>query len=369
MKSTSKILTKTEDDLSSADNSNTMPPVDIVTFNELRSCADLYRMVLNNQIEISPKFQRGVVWKNDDQTRFIDSLAKQLPIPSMCFGYDYKKEKRIVIDGLQRMTAIIKFLGVKENESDSKHTVDNWCLSKLDDVDEQLSGKWINDIKEQDENLFSRIQNTSIPVTVIRCDLENKNHAEYIYKIFHRLNSGGIKLNNQEIRNCIYTGRFNDLINDLAKDKLSIRVLKKKERFVSQEMILRFFAFFDNISIYTWKLSSFLNDYMYSNRYLSDSEIIIKSRLYNDVLNFIIRNIIPEEKLPLSRTILEGLLYGIAKNIETLKFETELLKIKTQYTNFINSEQFNPENLKYSLSDKDKVIKRLSFAENCFSSR
>ena len=86
------------------------PPTDIVAFNEQRSCADLLRMHKANQLIIKPDFQRDVVWNNSEQTRFIDSLVKQLPIPSMCLSLDYKTESRMMIDGLQRISSIIKFL-------------------------------------------------------------------------------------------------------------------------------------------------------------------------------------------------------------------------------------------------------------------
>ena len=62
-----------------------VPPSDIVAYNELRSCADLFRMYREGILEIQPEFQRQIVWNNFAQTRFIDSLVKQLPIPSMCF--------------------------------------------------------------------------------------------------------------------------------------------------------------------------------------------------------------------------------------------------------------------------------------------
>lgn len=50
-----------------------LPPSDIVAYNELRSCADLFRMKLQGILEIQPEFQRDIVWKGPDQTRFIDS--------------------------------------------------------------------------------------------------------------------------------------------------------------------------------------------------------------------------------------------------------------------------------------------------------
>ena len=102
-----------------------LPPSDIIAFNEMRSCADIYRMYVNNQIEINPDFQRGVVWKNRAQTLFVDSVLKQLPIPSICVSLDGLTQKRLVIDGLQRITTMIKFL-----DPESK-----WRLSKITDVD------------------------------------------------------------------------------------------------------------------------------------------------------------------------------------------------------------------------------------------
>ncbi|HGY1053571.1 TPA: DUF262 domain-containing protein, partial [Aeromonas salmonicida subsp. pectinolytica] len=104
-----------EDGLFFEDESDQQPPSDIVAYNELRSCADLFRMYDNGILEISPDFQRDSVWKAAGQTRFIDSLIKQLPIPSMCFSLDYKTQKWQVIDGLQRMSAIIKFLDNKKD--------------------------------------------------------------------------------------------------------------------------------------------------------------------------------------------------------------------------------------------------------------
>jgi hypothetical protein len=70
-----------------------VPPPEIVAYNELRSCADLFRMHRQGILTIQPEFQRDIVWKGPAQTRFIDSLVKQLPIPSMCFALDNKQQK------------------------------------------------------------------------------------------------------------------------------------------------------------------------------------------------------------------------------------------------------------------------------------
>ena len=219
-----------------------VPPPDIVAYNELRSCADLFRMHEQGILEIQPEFQRDIVWKGPDQTRFIDSLIKQLPIPSMCFALDHKAQKWIVIDGLQRISTIVKFLQGGD-----------WHLSQLDDIDPEIAGKSVAAIKTSTTALhqyYTRVENLSVPVTVLRCDFKKKPHMEYLFTIFHRLNTGGMKLNNQEIRNCIYSGTFNKLLKELDLHVPWRRLNKmgrgQTYRFTKQEVILRFFALMES---------------------------------------------------------------------------------------------------------------------------
>lgn len=122
------------------------PPSDIIAFNELRSCADLFRLSETNQLEIQPDYQRDVVWAPATQTTFIDSLVKQLPIPSMCISWDAKTDKRQMVDGLQRMSSIIEFL-----KNDSK-----WRLSNVQGIDPRLSGQSIESIRKNILRLFQK---------------------------------------------------------------------------------------------------------------------------------------------------------------------------------------------------------------------
>jgi hypothetical protein len=115
------------------DRDQPIPPNDVVAYNELRSCADLYRMFASGKLEIQPDFQREVVWKKEEQARFVDSLVKQLPIPSMCFSLDYKTQKWKVIDGLQRMFTITSFLGTTD-----------WKIANVEDIHKTLRSKTNN---------------------------------------------------------------------------------------------------------------------------------------------------------------------------------------------------------------------------------
>lgn len=344
-------------DLEENDNvTSTVPPADIVAFNELRSCADIKRMCDKGQIDLDPDFQRGEVWKNRAQTLFVDSLMKQLPIPSMCVSLDLHTNKRYVIDGLQRITTIKKFL------SD-----DNWTLSRIEDVDERLSGKKVGEIKRMNPKLFDLIENVTIPITIIRCDYTKSDHMQYLFQIFYRLNSGGNKLYNQEIRNCIYQGKFNTLLKQLAITNEWLNFTNstpqkvKESRFGHEERILRFFAFYYNYENYKGKFASFLNDYMRDHIDISEQMINDFKSLLSRTLN--IANKI--EGFANSKNASEALLIGIAKNVQQLEL-LNTQKLNSMYQIAINSPEFSEDALREGLGAQEKVKTRIIKAIESF---
>lgn len=310
-------LEQREQDLSETDEWDESPPSDIVAFNELRSCSDLKRLHDAGQLDIQPDFQREVVWQASQQTRFVDSLAKQLPIPSMCISLDYKKDSRQVVDGLQRMSSIIRFL------SDSK-----WRLSNLKDVDNRISNKTVEHIKENNPELYSRVENTVIPVTVLRCDLSKRSHQEYLFTIFHRLNTGGLKLNNQEIRNCIYSGDFNDMLKEVAWSERSVDIFgiskDQKYRFSNEELMLRILAFSESFEKYKGPLSKFLNAYMASFKDADAEKISEKRSVLERAMAQIYGKALDGEPLPrLSKATVEAIFVGVIRNLPRIEDEEE----------------------------------------------
>lgn len=341
------------------ESTSVVPPPDIVAFTEQRSCADIFRMYEKKQIDINPDFQRGEVWTNKSQTLFIDSLIKQLPIPSMCISLDIKTQKRLVIDGLQRITSIIKFL------DESK----DWRLSNTEDVDERLSGKKVSIIKQENGALFEILENVTIPITVLRCNYDDENHMKYLFQIFHRLNSGGNKLYNQEIRNCIYQGNFNTLLKKLARSKEWLRFANtteervEKARFNNEERILRFFAFYDNYSNYNGKLAVFLNDYMGDNKKMSDDSMMQFEQLFLSTIAF--ANVIGQSIT--SKNVADALLVGMAKNLENLRGKSNQ-EIAQLYNELMATTEFSEESLKEGLGATEKVKSRIVKAIEVFRS-
>ncbi len=356
-------LTELEEKTFLEDDDTELPPSDIIAYNELRSCADLFRMHRQGILKIQPEFQREIVWKNPAQTRFIDSLVKQLPIPSMCFSLDYKTQKWQVIDGLQRMSSIIKFLSGEQG-----------VLSKLDDIDPKLSGQSISKFVDENSELhsyFTRVENLTLPITVLRCDYTKKSHTRYLFTIFHRLNAGGMKLNNQEIRNCIYSGKFNDLLKELNKNSTWMKINRMKKeigyRFTKQELILRFFSFQDEYLNYKGRLARFLNDYMDDNRNPSEQFLNEKRNIFIRTIHIIYEKIF-EGKIPakFAISVFEALLVGISLNLPSLESKSNQV-VQTMYQNLLAHEEFSEQKLIEGLSGKQRVIGRMSAAKDIFS--
>lgn len=340
-----------------------MPPPDVVAYNELRSCADLFRMYREGILEIQPGFQRQIVWGNLSQTRFIDSLVKQLPIPSMCFSLDYKTDSWQVIDGLQRMWSIIRFL-----------RGDDWRLARLEDIDQSLSGQYVPDFLGSKPNLrqhYSRIENLTIPITVIRCDHSKLNHMEYLFTIFHRLNSGGTRLRNQEIRNCIFSGTFNNFLRDLDQNEkwlmINGRSAEKEDRYRGQEQILRFFAFHDNYNGYRGGLTSFLNRYMKEHREPEGDFLNLKEDVFRRTVDLVSGAIFgddPDDRRSIS--LLEATLVGVSLNLEYLE-ALPTAEIRRMFKELLDSEEFSDYRLREGLSSTRRTLERMSAAERVFS--
>ncbi len=361
------IIKEIEDKLQFEDDSNEVPPKEVFTFNELRSCSDLFRMYQKKLLEIQPIYQRDIVWGNSDRTRFIDSLLKRLPIPSLCFSQDSNTNKMQVIDGLQRIDTICQFF----NDG-------SWRLSSLEDIDKRISGKSVQEIKESNPEVLSDIENFALPVTLLRCDYTKTNHTEYVFTIFRRLNTGGLKLTNQEIRNAIFSGPLNDLLKVCNDTKYWKNLLRKttgqknkNDRFRSIETVLKFFAFYDRLSKFKSGLSNYLNEYMKDSRFLSEENLEKKRTLFNRTVNFALSYLYARKTATkLNGATFEAVLYGIAKNIdglEKLVSKSRQATITRKYKDLLKQKTFSTETLSEGLYQKQKVVERFSLAESAFS--
>jgi len=220
-----------------------------------RSIFELYRQYQKGNLELQPEFQRLHVWDNSKSSRLIESVLLEVPIPVIYLSEE-SDSKYSVIDGQQRLNAFIKFL---EN---------SLRLSGLRILTEQ-NGKKFQDIPKI---LQDKFENATIRIIEIR----KESHPDVKFEIFERLNTGAVQLNAQELRNCIYRGKYNALLKELSEDKdfqflLGIKGLHS--RMQDRELILRFFAFYHNTHLkYTPSMKHFLNKEMEQYRNLNEAE-------------------------------------------------------------------------------------------------
>jgi len=220
-----------------------------------RSIFELYRQYQKGNLDLQPGFQRLQVWDNSKSSRLIESVLLEVPIPVIYLSEE-SDGKYSVIDGQQRLNAFFKFL---EN---------NLRLSGLTILVE-LNGKRFQDIPK---NLQDKFENATIRIIEIR----KESDPDVKFEIFERLNTGSVQLNAQELRNCIYRGRYNELLKELSGNKDFQFLLGLKEphnRMQDRELILRFFAFYHNTYLkYTPPMKRFLNKEMEKHRNLNEAE-------------------------------------------------------------------------------------------------
>lgn len=209
-------------------------------------------------------FQRQYIWKEDRASQLIESIIMNVPIPPLYFAEE-KDGRWLVVDGLQRLKSVKSYF---ENE---------FALNKLEIIKE-LEGVKFKDLPPKAKSL---LKDGALRINVIKFE----SHPEIKYDIFMRLNKGAVTLNNQELRNCLFRGTFNEMLKKLVKENEILRVLNLKEphdRYLDVEFLVRYLSFSEYlkhneegyfIENYKGSLKSFINDYMLEKKDANEEKI------------------------------------------------------------------------------------------------
>jgi hypothetical protein len=213
-----------------------------------------------------PEVQREYVWDNPRASRLIESLILNIPVPPLYFA-ETSEAQFEVIDGHQRVKSIARFI---DNQ---------FALSGLR-VLEEYKGKRFHKLPLREQRF---LRTRYIRVVVIGIE----SHPNMKFEVFERLNTGGVVLNEQELRNSLYRGSLNDLLKELVRDKHFRECIDTKQprrRMVDQELVLRFFAVHDALSAYRPPLKRFLNEYMQSNQNPVDDWLNGREQMFRDTM-------------------------------------------------------------------------------------
>ncbi|OWO93355.1 hypothetical protein B5E41_18905 [Rhizobium esperanzae] len=193
----------------------------------------------------------------------------RIPLPS-CYFAETKDGSHLVIDGVQRITTVLKFFN---NE---------FALEEMTAFPD-LEGKKFSELGTYRAELES---------TTIRCViLRRENPDELVTEIFARLNKGSVSLSDQEIRHALYPGDFDKLLNELAENKiikdfgLGKEGKGKRDAREAEELVLRFFSFYESPEEYEGNLSKFLDKYMKTASSYSTEELDALKKNFKNALD------------------------------------------------------------------------------------
>lgn len=313
------------------------------------SVFETVRKVERGDIQLGATFQRNPKWLPDKKSRLIESIILDIPIQAIYLSEE-EENKYEIIDGQQRIRTITEFI-------DNKFKLENTAFCKEDTF-----------FKELEPSIQRKIEDFQIVIFVVKKD----NHPDVKFEIFERINTGAVKLNSQELRNCAYRNKGIPFIKELVNEEIFKRVIKDKQVSINgmqdQELVLRFMSFYyKGVEAYTGNLKKFLNDTLenyeqYRNREKDFKKVFIETmnNIYNvfgkDAFVIGIKN--NEKKHKINIALFEIITCSFA-NYSSKDIEKNKERIKSKLSYLIAENQLFKESItSASTTTKGKTYER-----------
>ncbi|PLA36948.1 hypothetical protein CYJ46_11315 [Corynebacterium coyleae] len=221
------------------------------------------QMADGGTLDLSPTFQRRDRWNDTKRSQLIESFLLNVPVPPVYFAEE-GVGRYSVIDGKQRLSSGVSFIN---NE---------FALEGLENFTD-LNGLTFNQLPDDLQSAISARPYLRVVI------LLKQSSPELKYEVFQRLNRGGVRLNDQEIRNSVYRGPLNSMIYELSENaflrkKLKIEADKEEKSTNFREMtdaeyVTRFFALREGWREYTGGLRETLDKYMGEHQNAAPEEL------------------------------------------------------------------------------------------------
>lgn len=326
------------------------------------------------ELIIDPDFQRNEVWNSKQSAELVESILMGIPIPTI-YLFEMKDGTKQVVDGRQRISAILNFLNNKLGLKDLK-------------ILPQCNGKRFSGLDSKMQGIFEDYQ---LSFYIIQPPTPERVK----YDIFDRVNRGGTRLTNQEMRNALYKGRSTVLLKELASSPSFLDATGRgisNKRMKDQYIILRSIAFYllkkkqkivikenkesieykSDIDDFLAKTMIFLNEKA-SKKLLDDCKSAFYTAMNNcflvlgrDAFRF---DSDSGNRRPINMPLFEILMYifsddQLIDNIEYTKQEVENFKRKFDHQQMFSGNVDSTVNLNERYDLAEKLIKQIKQIKN-----
>jgi len=193
----------------------------------------LLSRIRHKAIDLEPEFQRRRgIWNDQRQSRLIESILLKIPLPTL-YAAENEAEEWAIVDGIQRLTAIARFVD-PAIINDSR-----LVLQGLEYLSRDFGGKTFDHLSPR---LMRRLLETELVVHVIRHGTPDAVKDN----IFARINTGGLPLSRQELRHALIPGPARSLLKEwaaLEEFTCATTSSVRDDRMTDRELVLRFVAF------------------------------------------------------------------------------------------------------------------------------
>lgn len=317
---------------------------------------ELMRKYDNGKLIIDPDFQRNLVWKPEQKSKFIESVILNFPLPPWYINQTVEG-KYIIVDGLQRTSTLHEFVK------------DDFKLTGLEALT-KLNGYNFSQLKQLPGDHQTRIEVKKLNIYVIKPSVP----AKVVYDIFNRINTGGTKLERQEVRNCIFLGKSTKLLKELSEKEYFKKAIDNgisAKRMKDREVILRYLAFkiFDYETEYQGDLSDFVENAMKKINLMPDEKLEALKKDFEGVMNstfefFGKKNFrLPsgESRGRINIAIFESVSYFFSVNPNHFLKEYKT-SIQENFIKLLENQEYL-DAIRYGTSSKAKVITRFKLAQ------
>ena len=301
-----------------------------------------------------PEFQRQFVWTSKHASKFIESLLMGLPVPGIFLYKEADTNEHLVIDGQQRLRTLQAFYdGLLRGKE-----------FKLSGVREPWANKTYKTLDTSD---ILKLDDSVVHATVFKQD-KPEDVLDSIYFVFERINTGGIRLSPQEIRNCVSLGPFIKRVK-LLNDYPAWRAVfgPANNRAKDEELIVRFFALYHDGGVYERPMSGFLNKFSSKMNKISASgldELDTAFKQTIDKINTSIGSRAFRIIRALNAAAFDAVMVGLARRLRDMPVPSDR-NVKEAYDTLIARSDFR-QACERATADEENVRIRLDLATSAF---